>query len=1652
MNNSLLKILLFCTPLLGQICSQAQYANNWIDFGKEYYKISVAANGAYRLTYTDLQNAGFPVNSVDPRRIQMYHRGVEQAIIVQGQADAQFNPSDFIEFYGKVNDGTNDTRLYRSANLQPHTYYNLYSDTVAYFLTWSQGLIQGKRMANFSEVNVSAIPKDIYHYNERLVVYANEYATGSTINSVLQYTQFDEGEGWTGATICVGNSGCTGQLDNTINNLSGGVVSGGNPQLELLLVGRDALSHLAEVYVGPNSGSLRLLTSESFSNYQTKKINLPLDWTDISGSGELVVRVKALGVGGARDRISVSYIRVSYPQDFNMASQTSKWFVLEVNPSNKSYIEITNPVSGLSLWDITDLNNIITIGTTPAGPNTSAVVPNTIDNRKLFAKSVFTTPVVKRISFREIDPLAHNYIIISNKALMKPALGYADPVKAYGGYRSTAEGGGYDTLVVTMDQLYNQFNYGENSTSAIYEFMKFMVENGNPEYLFLIGKGLDVSQGFFRKTALGLNDFRDLVPSAGMPGADMAFTAGLGGTSFEPSVPTGRITASTPVQVAAYLNKIIETEALSFTELWRKEILHLSGGIQAIELDAFRQYLDGFGEVAKGPYYGGKIKTIGKQEPNPVELINVSEEVNKGINFITFFGHSSPNTIDIDIGYATDPVMGYNNPGKYPGFLINGCNAGVFFSNSTVFGEDWVLATNKGARSFIAHSAFGFVNTLRTYTQLFYEVGFGDSTFVRTGIGNIQKEVARRYLTLSSPTIATVTQIQQMMLLGDPAVKLFGALKPDYETNDNSIFLESFDDNPVTALSDSFAIKIIVRNFGSVSKASLGVRVKRTFNDNTTFTYDSIFTSPAAEDTLNFIIRREQGISSFGTNQFRIALDFENKIEELDEENNSGLLNLFIPLSGTKNLIPYPFGIVNESNVVLKFQNTNLISASRSYDLEIDTLNSFDSPFLQQYQLSGKVLLEQSVSILAKDSLAYYWRTRLSEPLPGENTEWYTTSFTFIQGGEEGWAQVHFPQMLDNPVNGLIKNSESRQLNFEETTATIFVNNFGSAHPAPSATSLQINNVEYNLSTQGQPCRANTINFVAFDKTTLVPYAGIPFIFQDPRTCGRTPQVINSFSLSEMETGNNDDIIQMIDNINPSDSVVIFSIGNANYGSWPANVITKLGELGIAGTQISDLQAGEPVVVFGKKGSAPGTAVFETTDAVPENEQALEVNKSITGKYTTGTFASALIGPADEWNKFTVYLRDVNTSDDYSYNIIGINLLGEESVLFTGIVGSMDLTSINADEFPWIRVVLTTTDEIDLTPVQMHQWLVSFVPSAEGILFYDGGPEPIVRQEGEPWSAGYSFVNISDKVFPEDLQVRFGVFNKLKREGDEQVINIQAPLPGDSTHFSFVVNTYSKTGFNDVNVRVNDRIIPEQFYENNILELINYLNVKSDVIEPVLDVTVDGRYLLDGDFVSSRPTIVVRIWDENGFVLKTDTIGIRLFLKFPCDSPTCDFTPVYFSSSEVSWSPATSESDFTVQYLPLLMEEGEYVLRVEIADGSGNQPQSAYQVRFITNLANDVNFLEPYPNPSSGNIYYGFSISGDLAPEGYVLTIFGLDGRMIKTFRPENSGLHVGFNQLVWEGQDENGTLQNAGMYLYRLTVSTGGRSFSKNGKVILTR
>jgi hypothetical protein len=1628
--------------LLVHIAASAQLGNEWINFTAPYYKIPVGKDGLYRLNRTQLLGAGVP-SFVDPKTIKLFHRGIEQSIYVEGEGDSQLNASDFVEFYGRKNDGTLDQKLYPESTSQPHTFYNLYSDTTSYFLTYGGSVGKRSSVAAQSTAN----PAETFHWDEKFTVYHDQFSGGVDYGEV-QIAAFDKGEGWMSVQIVQG-----GSSDFVINGITNGNTGVGVPKLEIMITGRGSLTHNIEIAAGA-----RVLSNVSIAGYNSLNVESDLQWADISPSGQLTIRVGVTGVGTTPARASVGYIRITYPQILTFDGAVEKHFTLNENVSGASNVKIQSPPVGAVVYDVTDPNSVLRIPSTQ-GATLDVVVGQTVARRKLFSSNTFVTPSIKRVSFRQINPSAQDYVIITHAALRKPVAGYTDPVKAYGEYRSLPQGGSYDTMIVNIDQLYNQFSYGEQTPLAIYNFLKYLKTGKLPNYLLLVGKGLRIDYGYYRAPG-AYPQFKDLVPTAGSPPSDMLYSHGLSGTPGVAAVATGRLSAAGPADVAAYLNKVKEFESQPFDNLRKKNILHLSGGLYAGEPQQFRAYLEAFAVVAKSVHLGGKVKAIAKQSTD-IEVINVADEVNQGLNLITLFGHSSPSSADFDIGMVTDPLMGYNNKGKYPALLLNGCLAGSYFLNAAIFGENWTNTPDRGAIGVIAHSNFGFAFYLRSYSDYFYKVAYADSAFINKGLADVQNEISKRFLADNLTSVYTVSQVEQMVLLGDPAVSLFGATKPDYAIDENSISLQTKDGSKVSAFSDSLVLKFTINNFGVAKKKKIRVNVQRSLNDNSLVEYDTLIDATLYSDTISFSFpgRVDKG---FGNNSFSITIDSDESIEELNEDNNSYSRVFFIPLSGTKNLYPDNYAIVSSRNPVLSFQHTDQLSGEREFVLEIDTVKDFNSAFHQAFNLKGKVLASKKVDLLVKDSLVYYWRTKLAQPDENESTAWEQNSFTYINNGPSGWTQIQYSQLEENFTERLEKNSGSKKIEFEETVTSVDVIAYGDARTELS--SVKVNGAEMNLYNEENNfmCRDNTINLIAFDKTSTQPYAGLYFTWIEIRDifsgrtilCGREPYVINSFMSNEVSMGLSGDLIQYIENIAEGDSVLLFTIGDAGIASWAAEAKTKIGELGVSVSQLDQIQAGEPVVIFARKGAPAGTAKIYRSENSPAVSQSVAVNTTVTGRQSEGKMNSGLIGPASSWNEFVVKYTTDNGNDVVAFTIEGVTLSGQPTTLFENITDDVILSSIDADQYPYLRIVYSTQDETFVTAAQLNRWMVIFEPVAEGLLLFDGAQTQQTVSEGQVWSGDYRFVNLSEKSFQDSLTVKYEITKTGTSTSTLNDLKIFAPTPGDTTHFTVTFPTRHHIGINDLFVNVNPRVLPENDFDNNFITLPQHLKVWGGSISPLLEVTFDGRHIAQGEFVSPQPDISVVLMDNNPYLFSNDTLDVKLYIQQPCGNEECPFEPVYFSDPEITWSAETVEDDFEIHYTPDLDKNGLYTLRVIASDVSGNlSGAEPFEISFNVAHENTVTLHEPYPNPFNYRTNFDIEVAGETLPDQTELKVFNTRGELVRVFKNDSfSGLHFGNNIFSWEGLNQNGVPVPNGIYIFKLKVKSADKVSEKAGKLVLVR
>jgi hypothetical protein len=141
-------IILIATLLFSPVVYPQTAGNEWINYDQQYFKIQVNSDGIFKVTYTQLLQAGVPVNLIDPRWIQIFHKGEEQYIFIQGEGTTGiFDPNGYIEFYGKRNRSELDLDFFDDPNNCVNPDYSMYSDTAAYFLTWNNS-IANRRMTS----------------------------------------------------------------------------------------------------------------------------------------------------------------------------------------------------------------------------------------------------------------------------------------------------------------------------------------------------------------------------------------------------------------------------------------------------------------------------------------------------------------------------------------------------------------------------------------------------------------------------------------------------------------------------------------------------------------------------------------------------------------------------------------------------------------------------------------------------------------------------------------------------------------------------------------------------------------------------------------------------------------------------------------------------------------------------------------------------------------------------------------------------------------------------------------------------------------------------------------------------------------------------------------------------------------------------------------------------------------------------------------------------------------------------------------------------------------------------------------------------------------------------------------------------------------
>ena len=1614
---------------------------DWIDYNKAYYQVIVNEDGLYRIGFQEIVDAGIPA-SINPRRLQIYYHGQEIPIRVFGEANGRLDSLDYIEFYGKQRDAEHDKLLYADPAGKPTPELPLYGKNSVYFLTYTLSPSeQGLRMQTFYEANTQGLEPEPYHIQYETQNFSNAAVLGPLYPLSFDSFQgrgcitseFESGKGISGGVIRTGR----GRKQPLASILIKDYVSDSlqNSEIGYGIMGLANYQHKVKFYYElAESNTNEFLEEREFKNYEIERVKKIIpDSLEIMRDGRVIFTIEDMNGNSGRGVLSYTGGYVSYPQATIMNNEVGegKKFFLRINPLGKSYLEVQNSTPADRFFDITNPQNVIEINTDDLSDKSAMIVPNTNQSRTIYATSSVKSVVsINRANFRPIETLNADYIILTSKNLREGVGEVADVAQEYANYRASVQGGGYTPLIVEIEQLYNIFSYGETTPLSIRRFANYMLSNGNPRFLFILGK----STGTLIKDP----NSNSILPYC-YPGSDHMLTAGLRSNSLEPALATARLSAKSPQQVIDYLNKVKEHENIEGDQSWRKRMLHLSGGYSPSEHASFKRYVEGFEDIAKGNYLGAEVKTLSKKTTDFIEFIDISEELNNGVSFITFFGHAGINFTDIEVGFVSKTEE-YNNKGRYPMMLVNGCGTGNAYGSTISLAEDWTLTPDKGAILFLSHGELGFSGQLRLYTQTFYEEAFTKPENLNAPIGEVMQTMLRTYMARNGfqNEIARASA-QQITLHGDPAVRLLPISKPDYMIDNSRVSLVPAEgENVANANSDKFRIKIAAKNLGimDIQNRRISVRVRRTYPDGTEDFYSvKDYPSIANEDTLYYdiFVGADQKEKAIGINKFEVFLDFLEEFDESDETNNYATLEYFMQRGAMVTLAPKEYSIINTTTPTLIAQNSNPFTDVRSYEYEIDTTHLFNSSVKKSIVQQDYITTEWKLNLpILKDSTVYYWRVRYADPQGEDNQEWATSSFIYINNSPAGWSQSHVAQFDKADLQGLSYPKETGQWQFKDYSLNFEIQAAGGASSERGNYFIKLDG---KTLTQGD-CNKGQLLVLAINSRTGAVYNPKPAAGCDPSLAvAGLPYYITSFLID------NSTLTDYVANMRSQDYIIMMnSISSAKH----AEEATVLAQLGFTQAQISQFTAranDAAFILVGRKNAPAGSALLfnlkTRTDVI--NESFV-----LNGLTDNGIVTSSLIGPAAEWgNVFRQF--DTKGADEWKLDVLGVNFNGAETVLQEDIrEDNHPLSQIDAGQYPYLKLRATLNDSVQRTSPQLDRWQVIYREVPEGVLLYDTlsyrQNTNLQVSAGDSVDIRFRFRNISGNDFSSPLVVRYTVRNTNTGVTTEKFDTLSTLARGEELAFSAKFYSLEYFGDNLLTVFMNPRLQAEQLYENNILQAD--FTVIPDNVNPVLDVAFDGIKIMDGDIISPTPLISVQLRDENKFLIREDTVGINLYLS-KCDS--CERVRLNYDGQNVQYF-ASQDNNFRLEYRPERLEDGKYTLSVEAEDVSGNRAGAEdYKVNFEVINKSSLTHFYPYPNPFSTNMRFVFTLTGTEVPDDIRIQIMTITGKIVRTITKDELGaIRIGDNvsEFAWDGTDEYGDKLANGVYLYKVDIRDNQLSF----------
>ncbi|MBK8983927.1 MAG: hypothetical protein IPM38_16810 [Ignavibacteria bacterium] len=1609
--------------VISEILTAQDY--NWITPNKTYLKMYVADNGMYRVNRIDFTNAGINTTGIDPRTIKLYNKGIQLPVYFSGQQDGTFDANDYFDFYGERNYGGLVKSFDHNNNLVYTTdeYHNEYSDTNVYWADWG-----GALGARYSDMNYPVVtPYSGSSFNDKIVFDKNNfYSQGENISATdyrFLNTEKFQGEGWFWTTL---NNNQTLTETFSLPYLSP-VVS--NASIYIFAYPRVRNTSVL------NEHNLEVKVNGNLVAYISKNDFLRFDSTITFTSSFLVtgtntVTIKYIPATGTTGGVHFDNFKIQYPRRFAFENSVMSGNLSSSADTTTKFFRLSGYNSGNPV-NIYDVNNFKRITGSSFTLDTLKFSGKSNSNFQIVNSNITKKPF--RIKQKQVPNLVSasngaDYLIIYNKLFISQA----EQLK---NYRSTKDG--YRSLKVDIEDIYDIFNYGLENPAAGRTFVKYVYDNWQlPKlgYVCLFGRGsLDPKKNLASSTYSN-----NLVPVYGNPPSDGYYTNfNMGTFCYYPMVSVGRLPAYSEIEAQNMVDKIIgyENEPPAF---WSKNFAFITGGGTTAEqnghISKSNYDIGVFIDIA--PIFGNPIKIYRNDIPGNITF-NIKDSVknvfDRGTMFMNFRGHAGSHDWEIAMN---DPNT-LSNGNKLPVVLSLTCFTGENSkSDYRGFSERFLYLKDKGAIGFIGTTGWSYSQFGNDFGSHILASMKNDST---RRIGDLMK-YANKQMSKDSLSFSIRHTLNCYSLIGDPAAKLNLPRTPEYSVTNSDYKLS----NEFPGVGENITLTAYPKNYG-LNSDSLKIRFQVFRNSQVYYTKDTIRRNFRNLDSVAYTFKAD----SSGIYNMTVNLDQDNWNPNEVKTNNT--LNVDIPV---KNIAFMPLKPVNNSivttdSVEFTCLNPLILTSINSVKviLQMDTSRNFNSPLLKTFantNISGAATkFKTSVSIPVSNRI-HYWRT--NSVINSDSTGWSGTQNFVYQnlntlrgtnietqragsGNSVQLLKKFSTQHLSSDLNSLIYKDDGLQIS--DYSSQLYVRSYGSNGEEASYFSVGNKNIYIDAGiNQG-------LNILKVKKLN-----------------GK----ILDYKVLKMNSGtSNDSLVTFLNTFDTTQYLMLLTAAYVPGGQLlSAAAKTKLKEFGsIYCDSIGFLSYFHSWSFIGYKGAThsqvseafdPCCRVSITCLDCDHWSEAVST-KNVTFKYSEGT-ASNIVGPAQSWDSFS-WEQILFPGSTISFDVYGLTDNNSQILLFSNVTTNTftNLNSIDAHTYP--RLNLITKISIDtLTGYKssvMNSLQVNYTPPSEPV-----------------WDVNSLFINSENKT-GQYLKVSANCFNhgylNLNGMTVDFYKNSVTPanlIASDSNNFVIAVDNFKTyqyklkiPPFRDsigIFMKVRPKGGNNEFFTFNNTA---YIEIKDQYQYRPGNVTVyvDGVTVNNGDYVRQNPEIKIEFNDEeNSGAFNADASQLSMKINGNVfTNSQKGISGKLTRSLDKGIDNQSNSSDRSFTFYPEL-KGGLNRLSV-FYDNNGLSDSIFYDVIVSEDLI--VDNIYNYPNPMRSETNFMFNVGGLTPPDRFQIKIYTASGKLIKEL---DYPVSIGFNQIPWDGKDQDGDIVANGTYLYKLVMEGNSRDESQVFKLAVLK